>query len=274
VSISPFISLCGVNKSYQEGTSVFENFNLEINSGEFVSIFGPIGCGKTTLLELIAGIKDYSGIIHVGGDDPGKIETGFVFQSASASLFPWTNALGNVIFALQVNSRKNSWRQLGDWLRYEVMKSSDSSSNGLIVKAADSLVSVGLPEAIQTKFPYELSGGQQQLVTIARALAPDPKLLLLDEPFNSLDYHTRLATYDIIWQWWRGRDKTVILVSHTPEDVLALGTRMIVLSPDLPSTKVKDDRSILPEERSFNKIVRSPDFIEMRNDLLNITLEG
>lgn len=187
---------------------VLNNISFEFNEGEFVSIFGPNGCGKTTLLNIISGItQPDSGSISLNNNHD---KIGIVFQDYLQSLLPWKTCLDNICFPLEAPKNslsKKDNRQLG-------------------IQLLDEL-NIKLPLA---NYPYQLSGGQKQLTCIIRSLIKKPKLLLLDEPFASLDYQTRLLLQDTIQEIWIKAGVTVVFISHEIDEAIYLSDRLILLS--------------------------------------------
>lgn len=187
-----------------------KDVSLEIKDNEFVSIVGRSGCGKTTLLNMIAGLlRPTEGTIHV--DDrlitaPGP-DRGMVFQHSA--LFPWLTAIQNIEFGPKNQGVDKKERR---------------------AQAADLIELVRL-SGFEDKYPRELSGGMQQRVAIARALANDPDILLMDEPFGALDELTRSEMQEELLRIWQARQKTVIFVTHSIMEALYLSDRIIVLSP-------------------------------------------
>ena len=201
-----------LNKKYVSHgsvTSALVDINLRIEEGEFVCLLGPSGCGKSTLLKIIAGlIPATSGRITINGrpvSGPGP-ERAVVFQDYA--LFPWMTVRDNVEFGLEA-------RRLPAADRREV------SSRLLKV--------VGLSDFAE-RFPHQLSGGMKQRVSIARALAVDPSLLLMDEPFGALDAQTRHLLQDELLRVWREYRKTVVFVTHSIEEAIYLSDRIVVMT--------------------------------------------
>ncbi|RRZ89775.1 taurine ABC transporter ATP-binding subunit [Erwinia sp. 198] len=192
------------------GHLALEDINLTIAGEELVVVLGPSGCGKTTLLNLIAGfMTPESGSITLDGQrvtGPGA-ERGVVFQHEG--LLPWRNVLDNVAFGLQLAGMDKAARHQ---------------------KARQMLKSVGLGGA-EKKFIWQLSGGMRQRVGIARALAADPQLLLLDEPFGALDAFTREQMQELLLNLWRDSGKQVLLITHDIEEAVFLASELILLSP-------------------------------------------
>lgn len=187
-----------------------QDINLTIAEGEMVVVLGPSGCGKTTLLNLVAGFqRPDSGTITLNGQPvqgPGA-ERGVVFQHEG--LLPWRNVLDNVAFGLQLAGHGKAERQ---------------------ATAQRMLQKVGLESARQ-KFLWQLSGGMRQRVGIARALAADPQLLLLDEPFGALDAFTREQMQELLLRLWRDSGKQVLLITHDIEEAIFLASELVLLSP-------------------------------------------
>jgi NitT/TauT family transport system ATP-binding protein len=185
------------------------DINLEIQEGEFICLLGPSGCGKSTLLKIIAGlIPASSGRITIDGkpiNGPGP-ERAVVFQDYA--LFPWMTVRDNIEFGLEA-------RKLAPSARKEI-------SNKL-------LRTVGLSD-FADRFPHHLSGGMKQRVSIARALAVNPSLLLMDEPFGALDAQTRQTLQDELLRIWREYRKTVIFVTHSIEEAIYLSDKIVVMT--------------------------------------------
>jgi NitT/TauT family transport system ATP-binding protein len=209
------ISINNLNMVYQTRnaeTVALKDATLEVAEGEFISLIGPSGCGKTTLLRIIADlIQPTSGQILVAGKSPRQSrldrEYGYVFQAPA--LLEWRSVLKNVMLPL------------------EVMKYSQAER---MPRAAKLLEMVGLKD-FHKSYPWQLSGGMQQRVSIARALAFDPKLLLMDEPFGALDEITREAMNLELLKIWQETKKTVIFVTHSIPEAVFLSTRIVVMTP-------------------------------------------
>jgi ABC-type nitrate/sulfonate/bicarbonate transport system ATPase subunit len=226
------IEIVDVSKRYQtEGATavnVLDHINLSIRENEFVVLLGRSGCGKTTLLNVIAGLTPVSeGEVRVNGErvaGPGKGK-GMVFQQNA--LFPWLTAKRNIAFAA-IN--RGLTRKLADNLASDLLNLVDLAGAG-------------------DKYPFELSGGMQQRVAIARALALDPKILLMDEPFGALDELTRNEMQDELLRVWSARRKTLVFVTHSIWEGLMLADRVIVMSPR-PGQILLERRIELPRPRS------------------------
>jgi NitT/TauT family transport system ATP-binding protein len=195
--------------SHGSETLALVDINLRIEEGEFVCLLGPSGCGKSTLLKIIAGlITATSGRIAINGspvNGPGP-ERAVVFQDYA--LFPWMTVRDNVEFGLEA-------RQLPVLERREVSKK--------LLKV------VGLSDFAE-RFPHQLSGGMKQRVSIARALAVEPSLLLMDEPFGALDAQTRNLLQDELLRIWREYRKTVVFVTHSIEEAIYLADRIVLMT--------------------------------------------
>ena len=206
-----FLDLTNVRKTFAQSTAV-ENFNLEVERGEFVSFLGPSGCGKTTTLRMIAGFElPTSGTIRINGVDvtntpPNRRNVGMVFQSYA--LFPNMTVAGNIGFGLKVARRPQS---------------------EIAARVTEMLRIVHLPE-YGDRYPYQLSGGQQQRVALARALAIQPQVLLLDEPLSALDAKIRVSLRAEIRSIQRQLGITTIYVTHDQEEALSLSDRIVVMS--------------------------------------------
>jgi len=188
------------------------NVNLDIAPGEFISLIGPSGCGKTTLLRVIADLESATGgSIAVNGRTPEQArlarDYGYVFQAPA--LYPWRTILGNVMLPLEIMGISRAEREAR-------------------AKAQLALVSLS---GFERKFPWQLSGGMQQRASIARALAFEPKLLLMDEPFGALDEIVRDHLNEQLLKLWAATRKTVVFVTHSIPEAVFLSTRIVVMSP-------------------------------------------
>ncbi|MEM6428460.1 MAG: ABC transporter ATP-binding protein [Deinococcota bacterium] len=193
-------------------TVALQDANLEIHEGEFVSLIGPSGCGKTTLLRLIANlIQPTSGTLTVTGKSAREArlarEYGYVFQAPA--LYDWRSVIKNVMLPLEIMGYKRGERR---------------------ERAAKLLEMVGLEDFHKT-YPWQLSGGMQQRVSIARALAFDPRILLMDEPFGALDEITREAMQAELLNIWQATGKTVVFVTHSIPEAVFLSSKVVVMSP-------------------------------------------
>jgi NitT/TauT family transport system ATP-binding protein len=188
-------------------TSVLDNVNLEVGEGEFVCLLGPSGCGKSTLLNVIAGfISPTSGQVKIDGEavrgpDPRRI---FVFQERG--VFPWLTVEGNISFGLFRLSPEERERRIAHYVKL-----------------------VGL-QGFEKAYPQELSGGMKQRLEVARALAVNPDMLFLDEPFGALDSITRLIMRSELLRIWEAERKTIIFVTHDIEEAVQLADRVVVMS--------------------------------------------
>ena len=197
-----FVDDCG------QPVPVLEGLDLTAAPGEFLCLLGPTGAGKTTLLRLLTGLlQPTGGRLMVGGHQPraGKVKAGGVFQQNS--LLPWRRLLANVTFPLEMRG----------------MPRREAEKRGMAL-----LEEVGLAHRHRA-FPYELSGGMQQRGAIARALAQDQGLLLLDEPFGALDDHTRGQLQQSLLELWGQKGMTVVFITHNIEEALILGDRIAVM---------------------------------------------
>jgi NitT/TauT family transport system ATP-binding protein len=206
---------------------VIDDITFRVNTGEFVSILGPSGCGKTTLLKVIAGlIKPSAGKLIYGKDrDAGPQVVGLAFQHAN--LMPWRNVYGNISLPLEIAG---------------VSRTEITSRVGELIHL------VGL-EGFEKTHPRDLSGGMQQRVSIARALIQEPDLLLLDEPFGSLDELTRERMGDELLTIWQASRKTVVMVTHSISEAVFLSDRVLVLTPR-PARINLDLKITLPRPRN------------------------
>lgn len=200
----------GIDKTYDGGVEALKDVNLEIPRGKLSTFLGPSGCGKTTLLKIIAGLIPPSrGEVWVKGkkvDGPGP-ERAFVFQDFA--LLPWANVLRNVAFGLELRGVPKEQRQ-------EI--------------ALKHIAEVGL-KSFESSYPHQLSGGMRQRVGLARALAVDADIILMDEPFSSVDEQTRRKFQEELLDLLKNKQKTVIFVTHSIEEAAYLSDQIVLLSP-------------------------------------------
>jgi len=237
-----------LSKSFYTKTEkkiVFDNFNLEIEFENFISIIGHNGCGKTTLLNMIAGIdRDYEGSILFNGKNIDSIKVGYIFQNYSETLFPWMNIIDNIAFPLKLEglSRKK---------RYEVVIRFCQIYDFSIQYDA---------------FPYSLSGGQQQLVVILRALVHNPDIILMDEAFSSLDHFTSLDIQNKILSIKKKINKTIIFISHRVDEALYLSDRIICFN-NHPVNVFEDFKVDFPYPRNLS-LLSSEEFNNLKKKVL------
>jgi NitT/TauT family transport system ATP-binding protein len=201
------LSLNGLSKRFGD-LEVLREINVEIGSGAFISLVGPSGCGKTTLLRIVAGLESAtSGVVLLDGrtvDAPGR-DRGFVFQSDN--LLPWRSVFDNAIIGPEIAGRAGAAEK---------------------ARIRDLLRLVGL-KGFENYFPRQLSGGMRQRVNLARALAIDPDILLMDEPFSALDAQTREIMQTELMRIWEEGRKTVLFVTHQIDEAVFLSDRVLVL---------------------------------------------
>ena len=210
-----------------------EDISLQVAEGEFVCLVGPSGCGKSTLLNIIAGLEmPDSGRVMADGvpvTGPGR-DRMVMFQESA--LFPWLDVMGNVLFGLKLkpNLRNADRREVAQYY----------------------LQLVGLEKFAMANI-HELSGGMKQRVALARSLAPNPRVLLMDEPFASLDAMTREQLYGDMQQIWSKRRKTILFVTHNVREAVCLGDRVMLFSPH-PGRIREEFRIDLPRPREVNSV--------------------
>lgn len=208
---APMVELEGVGKKFPNGRNVLDPLELEIKKGEFVTLIGPSGCGKSTLLKLISGlIPPSQGQIRIDGLTPKNARemVSYVFQDPT--LLPWRTVLQNVCLGLELENVAKV-RQF---------------------KRAEALLSLVGLEQVAAAYPRELSGGMKMRVSIARALATNPKLLLMDEPFAALDQMTRDRLNEEILRLRAEQKWTAVFVTHSVSEAVFLSTRIVVLAPN------------------------------------------
>ena len=241
------IEIRGLSKSYAGGkqpVQALSAIDLSIGEGEFVSIVGPSGCGKSTLLYVVGGFLQAEGKVLVGGraiDGPGT-DRGVVFQEYA--LFPWLSVRNNILYGLERGGLAREER----------------------ARIAERLIGVIGLKGFEDRYPRELSGGMKQRVAIARTLACDPAILLLDEPFGALDAQTREMMQDELLRIWLETRKTVLMVTHDVNEAVYLSNRICVMSAR-PGKIVEEFRINLDRTIPREQLVTSDAFNRTRNEV-------
>ncbi|MFA5312897.1 MAG: ABC transporter ATP-binding protein [Methanomassiliicoccales archaeon] len=240
------LQITHLKKQFQkeDGSLVaIDDFNLEVEEGEFVCILGPSGCGKTTLLRMIAGLdKPTSGSIKLKGKEITSTgpDRGMVFQEFA--LFTWRTVRKNIEFGLEIKNMPAAERH----------------------KISDKYIDLVGLKGFEDSHPYELSGGMKQRVGIARALANDPSILLMDEPFGALDAQTRNQMQKELLRVWKETKKTVVFITHSVDEAVFLADKVVVLT-SRPS-KVKEIIEV-SQERPRDRA--GPSFLALRKRILS-----
>ena len=246
----PKISFVGVQKRYpgkgkNEGTLALDSFNFDLAPAEIVSIVGPTGCGKSTAMNVLAGFESpSSGSVSVDGQvvtAPGS-NRGVVFQQPS--LFPWLNVFSNVVLGVKCRG--------ADPKEYEP-------------RALRLLDEVGL-KGFERHYPYQLSGGMQQRVQIARALINEPDILLMDEPFGALDYQTRLLMQKLLLRLWAHFRPTILFITHDVGEAIFISDRVIAMTRRPGRVKLVVQVHA-PKPRDY-EFLGSPEFTRLEHDLV------
>lgn len=229
--LTRMIEIKNLGKSF-DGVAVLDNINCSIEEGSFTSLIGPSGCGKSTLINIIAGLDQAtSGGVWVQGKKVNDTHTDRVMVFQNAALFPWLTVYENIAFGLRNTSVK------AEEIRHKV---------------EDVLRKVHLSR-FRDYFPYQLSGGMKQRVSIARSLVMNPRILLMDEPFSALDEQTRMLLHSELQQIWMETRQTIIFVTHNLREAVKLSNRVIVMGIR-PGTIVDD----VPIQAGFPRNVEDP----------------
>jgi len=243
---SSVVTLTGLCKYF--GTDViYQDFSFDFKSGTFTSIFGPNGCGKSTLINMMAGLIPYDhGQILYDGREVSQANIGYVFQNYREALFPWWKAHENIEYPLKIRGMKASQRK----------------------QRVDELVEQFDIRFDLNRYPYEFSGGQQQLISILRALAPNPEIVFLDEPFSALDYEMTLFIREKLQAIFCQNNIAMVLVSHDLEDAVFLAEQILMLSKK-PTQVVEVVPFALPYPRDDNTVLTT-EFIKAKRRCLEI----
>ena len=225
--------------SRQGHTHALKNIDLEVKQGEFFCIVGPSGCGKTTLLRILAGLEEASsGAIDIVADAPGHPLNSMVFQEQS--IFPWMSVKDNVGYGLRMRGVPKKERD----------------------KIAEEYIQmIGLSKFAQA-YPHQLSGGMKQRVSVARAFANDPEILLMDEPFGALDEQNRIVLQEELIRIWEGTNKTTVFITHSIDEALCLGDRVMIMTANPGTIKSILDVD-LPRPRNIADIRTTAHYNEL-----------
>jgi len=226
-----------------------EAVNVDVADGEFLCLVGPSGCGKTTLLRILAGLELQSvGEVLVRRAEPNKPLTSMVFQENS--VLPWMTVRSNVGYGLRLRGIpvEEQRRTVAKYIKL-----------------------VGL-DGYEDAYPHQLSGGMKQRVSVARAFATDPELLLMDEPFASLDEPNKLLLQEELRRIWEGMDKTVVYITHSIEEAVYLSDRVVVMTAG-PGTVKEEIRVNLPRPRSLDEVRTHPHFIDLMDRVWRLLRE-
>lgn len=249
-----YLSVERLTQRYSDGDggemTVFENASFSVNKGEFVVILGHSGCGKSTIMNILAGLSEASdGVAIMDGEEISgpSLDRGVVFQNYS--LLPWLSTLKNVTFAVAARHP--------DWSKEQVIQHSKKH-----------LEMVGLSADVFNRKPSQLSGGMRQRVSIARAFSINPKLLLLDEPFGALDALTRGTIQDELLKVWAGTNQTVFMITHDIDEAILLADRILLMTNG-PFARIAESVDItIPRPRARTEIVEHPNYYAIRNHLV------
>jgi NitT/TauT family transport system ATP-binding protein len=242
----PGIEVRGLTKRFGE-TFLYRDFDLDLPGGQFVSIFGPNGCGKSTLINMISGLVPMdAGTVLYGGRPIAQARLSYVFQNYRDALFPWMRAISNIQYPLR--------------LLHLDRRTRDRRVEALL---AEFDVRIDLH-----RYPYELSGGQQQTVSILRALITDPEVLFLDEPFSALDYEMTLFMRERLQHVFMKRRTTMVFVSHDLEEAVQLSNRVLLLTR--PPTRVAEVVPVTVPWPRDARTLSQPDFVAVKSHCLDV----
>ena len=238
------ISVEGATKTFASGSlTVFERLDLAVREGEALCILGPSGCGKTTLLRCMHGLVELSGgqiVIDGAAVRSPRSDVAMVFQHFG--LMPWKRVRENVAYGLELAG----------------------SQKATIAERVERYIDLVGLRGFEEAYPYALSGGMQQRVGLARALAVEPEVLLMDEPFGSLDALTREVLQDELLRIYQARPRTMVFITHSIEEAIALGDRVVVLSAR--PARVREILAVdIPRPRTVASVIADPRFLELRD---------
>jgi NitT/TauT family transport system ATP-binding protein len=239
--VPPKVSVTGLSIAFGE-TRALERVSLTVNDGEFVSIVGPSGCGKSTMLNVIAGLlapaEGGTSVTGIENDGAGS-RIGYMFQKDT--LLPWATALDNICLPMDVKGARDSHK-------------------------ARALIQMVDLTGFEAHYPRQLSGGMRKRVQLARLLAQDPEVLLMDEPFGALDAQTRLIIQEEFLKIWERQRKTVLFVTHDLQEAIALSDRVVLISAR--PGRVKATYAVnLPRPRRVEEVMANPRFIALFQEI-------
>ena len=240
------ITIRGLHKAFGAHT-LYDGFDLDIPKGKIISIFGPNGCGKSTLINMIAGILPYDkGQILFDGKDVHETRIGYVFQNYREAVFPWMRAIDNIRYPMKY---------------LDLSKGEKEARIDRLVQSFDVKIDLN-------KYPYQMSGGQQQMVSIMRALVVDPEVLFLDEPFSALDYEMTQFLRDRLQKVFIERPVTTLLVSHDLDEAVYLADYVLLLSRN--PTRIADFVPFDAARPRTAETTLTPDFLRVKGHSLEI----
>jgi NitT/TauT family transport system ATP-binding protein len=241
--VAELIRVEGARKRFANGTLVLDGLDLEVADGETLCILGPSGCGKTTLLRAMHGLISLDGgQVVIAGERVRRPRPDVAMVFQHFGLFPWKSVAANVGYGVELAGVRQPERSR---------------------RVARYIAMVGL-SGFEKSWPYQLSGGMQQRVGLARALAMEPRVLLMDEPFGALDAQTRETLQDELLRIWdQSNARAMVFITHSIEEAIALGDRILVLSarPARVHDIIKVD---VPRPRTVEKVIEHPSFVELR----------
>jgi len=238
------ISLSGVRKYFgSSGFVALDGITIDIPQGQFFVIVGPSGCGKTTLLRILAGLeRESEGKVDVRQVDPSRPTNSMIFQGDS--LFPWMTVYDNAAYGLRM--RKIAENEVMDTVRVWLER-------------------IGLWR-FRDRYPHQLSGGMKQRVSIVRAFANDPEILLMDEPFSALDEQNKLLLHEELLRIWEATKKTVVFITHSVDEAVTLGDRIMVMTANPGRTKALIDVPF-GRPRNVMELRQKPEYGELVFDI-------
>jgi NitT/TauT family transport system ATP-binding protein len=242
----PHVTIRGLCKRFDKAV-IYDNFDLDIPRGELISVFGPNGCGKSTLINMIAGLIPVdAGQILFDGMRLDEIKFGYVFQNYREALFPWLRAFDNIAYPLKMMKVPPAAR---------------------IARTEKLVAHLGIKLDLKL-YPYQMSGGQQQLVSIMRALIVEPEILFLDEPFSALDYEMTLFMREQLQRIFIETGTTTVLVSHDLEEAVYLANRVLLLSRH--PARIADFTPVTASRPRTDATLSDPEFVRTKAHCLDV----
>ncbi len=237
------IEIKNLKKSFN-GINVFEDISLNIREGSITALLGPNGSGKSTLLNILAGIVPYDeGKVYIKNNNPYKLS--YIFQNYRESLLPWRNNYKNLILPLEIQHK----------------------NTGEIKQSVAELVKLFSFQFNWKQYPYELSGGQQQILAFMRGIITQPKLLFIDEPFSALDYENNLYMRECLQKYYLTYNPTILLITHNIEEMVHLASTIVVLSKK-PGRELEIINNPIPYPRTIQSL-KSEAFHQVKNNALS-----